>query len=385
MRSKLDMYRASIFGDSANETNENQRLDHNQNQNQNQNHMRSSVELKNYLRNQQISRATLSRRDLQDYTDVKFFVSPNFASLASFITVLAVTFCLGWMGWGRDVRGSFADISDLSENLFTPILWMVPTTWIIIFSSEAIFILFSFCNSYSHITIIQVAIGFHFFYVNCCQIGWIISYTFDILWLAFCWMLLNVVFLLWLNYNLYYQDHIDQMPTLGLDGVLGLNGNGQVELPQSQGPMSPDDENASMMVVYEWLIFRMPFQLHLGWAIFNLILNLNEMVVRFGWDFAYPQVSLISLVTLWIVGVFVLFFPKYPVFPIPIVIAWACGGVWINLVDPNTNLLNIYDEKTINRFYGGIIATTVEHVIIAFIRFVFFFANSYSLLQKEGQ
>mmetsp|Transcript_7708 Transcript_7708/g.11713 ORF Transcript_7708/g.11713 Transcript_7708/m.11713 type:complete len:380 (+) Transcript_7708:242-1381(+) len=379
MRSRLDLYRASIFGGDSGTVTTNDT-----------NRMSRQSQLEDYLRNQRISRATLSRRDLQEYTDVKFFVSPNFASLASFITVLAVMFCLGWMGWGRDVRGNYRDISLISENLFTPILWMVPATWILIFASEAIFILFSFCNSYSHISIIQRGIGFHFFYVNCCQVGWIISYTFDIIWLAFIWMLLNVIFLLWLNVNLYYQDHIDQIPTLNRDGTSQHQQRSSSITTNNNSPSSLDDENASMTVVYEWLIFRLPFQLHLGWAIFNLLLNLNEMAVRYDtWKTALPQISLISLVTLWIIGIFVLFFPKYPVFPIPLIIAWAAGGVWIQLVNqspsPSAAIVSIYDDLTINRFYGGIIATTVEHVVIAFIRFVYYFANSYSLLHREGQ
>lgn len=136
------------------------------------------------------------------------------------------------------------------------------------------------------------------------------------------------------------------------------------------------------MVVYEWLVFRLPFQLHLGWAVFNLLLNLNEMAVRYKWA-PLSQVSLVSVVVLWIVGLFVLFYPKYPVFAIPLVIAFAAGGVWINLRKPSEVILATYEEITIMRIYGGIIATCIEHVAIAFIRFIYFFASSYSLMERE--
>ena len=100
MASKLDQYRSSVFGNDPNVLTNN--------------HNRES-QLQGYLRNQSIARASLSRRDLQEYTDVKFFVSPNFASLASFITVLAVTLFLGWLGWARDIKGNYRAISEKNE------------------------------------------------------------------------------------------------------------------------------------------------------------------------------------------------------------------------------------------------------------------------------
>lgn len=99
MPSKLDSYRASVFGNDPNI------LSNNEQQN---------AAFQEYLRSQRI-RASLSRRDLQQHTDVKFFISSNFANLFSFITVLAVSFCLGWMGWGRDVQGNYKEISDRYE------------------------------------------------------------------------------------------------------------------------------------------------------------------------------------------------------------------------------------------------------------------------------
>jgi hypothetical protein len=68
-------------------------------------------QIEGYLRERRISRASLSRHDLAKHTDVKCFVSSNFANLVSFIAVVGVTFSLGWMGWGRDVRGSYLEIS----------------------------------------------------------------------------------------------------------------------------------------------------------------------------------------------------------------------------------------------------------------------------------
>jgi hypothetical protein len=68
--------------------------------------------LRDYMSTRNLKRATMSTRDLQELTDVQFFISKNFLNCISFIMVLSVTFCLGWKGWGRDVKGSFKDIHD---------------------------------------------------------------------------------------------------------------------------------------------------------------------------------------------------------------------------------------------------------------------------------
>jgi len=73
-------------------------------------HFRESV--KGYLADQELAKAPMSRRDLQELTDVQFFVSFSFINFCSFCCVLSVTFCLGWMGWGRDIKGDYKTIHD---------------------------------------------------------------------------------------------------------------------------------------------------------------------------------------------------------------------------------------------------------------------------------
>ena len=68
--------------------------------------------LREYMSTRNLKRATLSTKDLQELTDVQFFMSKNFLNLTSFVMVISVTFCLGWNGWGRDVKGSFKEIQD---------------------------------------------------------------------------------------------------------------------------------------------------------------------------------------------------------------------------------------------------------------------------------
>lgn len=340
MPSKLDAYRTSVFGDDPSVISNNEMRDAN---------------FQEYLRNQRLTRASLSRRDLQQHTDVKFFVSSNFANLISFATVLAVSFCLGWMGWGRDVKGSYKEISDQYETLFTPVYWIIPSLWGTVIFTETIYIICTFLNSFSHLPIVKEAIGFHMFYINCCQIGWIVSYCLNFVWLATLWMGVTVILLIWLNFNLCYQDYISR------------SSQRTMEIP----------------IFYEWILFRLPFQLHFAWGFFVLLLNSNETALALDWTSALTQIALISVVALWVIGIFVLFYPKSPIFAIPLLLAIATAGVWINLRNPSKILIQVYGERAIQRMHGGIAATCIEHLILAVIRFVFFFSSSYRLLEKE--
>ncbi len=213
----------------------------------------------------------------------------------------------------------------------------------------------------SHLPIVQKGVGFNLFFINCCQLGWIVSYCLDLVWLATLLMGINVIILIWLNYNLYYHDYIDRASPSSLE----MN----------------DETLQSMTVIYEWLIFRLPFQLHLGLGLFMLLLNFNETSLELNWSIS-TQIAFVSIIVLWMVGIAVLFFPKSPIFALPLFISWAAVGVWINLRQPSEAVLLTYGPKAVERMHGGIAATCIEHALISLIRFVIFFANSYSLLRK---
>lgn len=219
-------------------------------------------------------------------------------------------------------------------------------------------------------------------------------------------MAANTCLLVWLNFNLYYQGHINKTPRFDDE---------HVTLPQSRPTLTENEMGEPIAVIYEFLLFRLPFQLHLGWVTCVLLLNLNEMAMALKWN-SLSNISIISIVILWIVGkkkalisysslifnqsialkkslkhdntilqsgLFVLFYPKYPIFIIPVIISWYTAGVWVNLRDLSDTILKIFEGTTLSRVYGGIIATCIEHAIITVIRFVYYFANSYNIMEKE--
>jgi magnesium-transporting ATPase (P-type) len=155
-----------------------------------------------------------------------------------------------------------------------------------------VYIVASFLNQFGNLQIVQKGVGFNFFFINCCQLGWIVSYCCDYIWIAFLFMVVNTCLLVWLNFNLYYQGHINKKPRFD---------NEHVALPQSRPTMAESEMGEPIAVIYEFLLFRLPFQLHLGWVICVLLLNLNEMAVVLKWN-SLSNIAVVSIVILWIAG-----------------------------------------------------------------------------------
>ena len=114
--STLERYRNSVFGGGSNDDNNDKEtgIDMNTTYETNNNSRRKKdrpSQLQDYLRSQRLTRATFSRNELQEHTDVKLFISSHFANLISYVSVVVVFFCVGWMGWGRDLKGSYVDIN----------------------------------------------------------------------------------------------------------------------------------------------------------------------------------------------------------------------------------------------------------------------------------
>jgi len=179
--------------------------------------------------------------------------------------------------------------------------------WIVIFAFELLFVIYQLLHAYKNLPIVEHTIGYWFLLVNCCQLGWVISYSFDVIWLASLVMILNIGFLTVLNSALYNRDYIDAPIKEG------TNPEDRAVVPEQLKDMN---------IVMEYITFRMPFQMHLGWAVFILVVNINEICAQYELT-VQGIVALVSIVALWIFGICVLFIPRYPLFIVPVMIAWG--------------------------------------------------------------
>jgi len=318
-----------------------------------------------FMQEENVSRVPMTQQDLRELTDIQFFVSHSFVNFASFCCVVAVTFFLGWLGSGRDIVGDYKMIHDGYQSLLTNVFWS-NIMWIVIFAAEAVFVIYQFLPVYSNLPIVAKSIDWWFVLVNCCQMGWIIAYCFDIIWLAALFMAVNVGCLSMLNSRLYHTEYVDA--------------------PIEQGELDSDRETPeelyNLNFVVEFVVFRMPFQMHLGWAIFVFLVNINEIWAQYELA-ASGVIAIVSIILLWLVGIIVLFVPRHPLFITPVMIAWGGIGIWIELSNPRFGIFQVYTDVEINRMIGGAIATAVEHILVPIIKFAIHFATTYKLLARQ--
>jgi len=239
--------------------------------------------------------------------------------------------------------------------------------WVVIFVLEAIFVIYQLLAVYKNLPIIEKSIDWWFVLVNCCQMGWIIAYCFDVIWLAVLFMAANIGFLTMLNSSLYNTEYVDK--------------------PMKEGSLEAEPRDVpedlfNLNFVVEFIVFRMPFQMHLGWAIFVFLVNINEIWVKL--ELAQPGfIAIASVVLLWIVCILVLFVPKHPLFMLPPMVGWGAIGIWIELSNPRFGIFQDYENIEINRVKGGAIATAVEHFLVPIIKFAIHFATTYKIMEKK--
>jgi len=179
--------------------------------------------------------------------------------------------------------------------------------WVVIFALEAVFVLYQLLPAYKNLPIIEKSIDWWFVAVNGCQMGWIIAYCFDVIWLAALFMAANIGSLSMLNAALYNTEYVDKPVKEGS--------------PESETRDVPE-ELLNFNFVVEFIVFRMPFQMHLGWAIFVFLVNVNEIWAKY--ELAQASIiAIVSVILLWIFCIVVLFVPKHPLFMIPPMIAWG--------------------------------------------------------------
>jgi len=319
-----------------------------------------------FMTEENVSRVPITRKDLQELTDAQIFVSHSFLNFATFACVVAVTFSLGYMGWGRDITGDYKSIHDQYQTLVTHVFWS-NIMWVVIFALEAVFVLYQLLPAYKNLPIIEKSIDWWFVAVNGCQMGWIIAYCFDVIWLAALFMAANIGSLSMLNAALYNTEYVDKPVKEGS--------------PESETRDVPE-ELLNFNFVVEYIVFRMPFQMHLGWAIFVFLVNVNEIWAKY--ELAQAGIiAIVSVILLWIFCIVVLFVPKHPLFMIPPMIAWGAIGIWIELSNPRFGIFEAYDDIEINRVQGGAIATAVEHIFVPIIKFAIHFATTYKIMEKQ--
>lgn len=269
----------------------------------------------------------------------------NYLNVLSFILNIVITYGVGTAGWGG--AQSNGEISDKYQTIISPNSKAF-LIWSIIFLTEAIFIIIQLFPKYRSIPLVQDGVKYWFIAACLFQTAWTFPFSFEILWLALIFIICIGICLCGIVISTYYLDE--------KGGVLN------------------------------YCFFRFPFEVHCGWIIGASILNANLLLVQQGANGSVQLASgIVSLGLLVMISTFVLFFPTYPNFIIPLVAAWALGWIAVELNNPKSSITDTFDQTTIQGMEtASAVLCTIVLIMTVVRAFFYFLANTFGILPCFG-
>lgn len=243
----------------------------------------------------------------------------NYVNLAAYAANIALVYGIGNAGWlGTPTNG---ELSDKYQTLVTPNSSAF-TIWAVIFMFQALFAVVQFLPRFRAHPMVVDGVSWWYNAVVLMQIGWTISFAYEVVPLSLAFMLLIWLSLMTILYRQYYAKS---------DGTL-----------------------------LEFWLLRFPFAIHAGWITAASALNVNVQVVYMG-EPAYVQLSvaIVSLAVLHAVSVWVLFNIPRPNWTVACVLAWAFGWIYNELSDPLALITETFSTDTILGVQNAAIAVVV--------------------------
>lgn len=241
-------------------------------------------------------------------TETKRLNLKNWANVAAYILNTFFTYGVGLAGLlGTPTN---ADLSDKYQTIVTPNRSAF-RIWIVIFLFQLLFTIVQLFPKFRATPMVQEGVSYWYCIVAAMQIGWTISFAYEIIPASLAFMLALYASLMALLYSQYYTE----------------SDNSFVEF---------------------WLL-RFPFALHGGWITAASALNVNVQAVASSAP-ADIQLALaiVCLAVLHAISVWVLFYPQRPNWTIACVLAWAFGYIYVELASPNDLIVETFTQQTIN-------------------------------------
>lgn len=244
----------------------------------------------------------------------------NYINLIAYILNITLVYGIGNAGWlGTPDNG---ELSRKYQTAVTP-KSSAFTIWAVIFLAQGAFAILQFLPRYRAQEMLQKGVGYWFAAVSATQIGWTISFAYEIIPLSLVFMILIWISLIGTLYSQYYTKS---------DGSL-----------------------------LEFWVLRFPFAVHAGWITAASGLNVNVQVVSMNQPADVQlAVAIVTLAVLHAISVWVLFNIPRPNWTIAIVLSWAFGWIYAELGNPNEKITSTFSEDTI----GGVRYAAVAVVVV---------------------
>lgn len=268
----------------------------------------------------------------------------NYLNLVAYILNTALVYGIGNAGWlGTPDNG---ELSRKYQTLVTPSSSAF-TIWAIIYVSQGIFAGAQFLPRFRAHPMLQNGLSYWYSSVVATQIGWTISFTYEVIPLSLAFMLAIWISLISLLYSQYYTKS---------DGSL-----------------------------WEFWVLRFPFAIHAGWITAAAVLNVNVQVVSMDQPADIQlAVAIVSLAVLHAISVWVLFNIPRPNWTIAGVLSWAFGWIYSELGEPNQKITDLFSLDTINGVRYAAIAVVVVILSQMVLRLVLLVRPSYNPYKKAN-
>lgn len=241
----------------------------------------------------------------------------NILNLLAYIVNVVVTYGIGVAGFfGLPTNG---ELSAKYQTLVTPIGWAF-AIWAVIFLLQLVWSIAQIVGKFRESEYVT-SVGYGYVMVVAAQVGWTLSFSTEVIWLSLAFMVALWVFLLRI--------------------VLKLAKAG-----------SPS--------VGEYLLWKLPFTIHCGWITAATAVNLNVLLVSLGLSSGLQfYIALASVAAILVVGLG--FVGMRIDLVVPVVLAWALVGVYVELLSPTESISGSFSNSEIKqvRYLGAGVAISL--------------------------
>mmetsp|Transcript_26244 Transcript_26244/g.46281 ORF Transcript_26244/g.46281 Transcript_26244/m.46281 type:complete len:317 (+) Transcript_26244:161-1111(+) len=240
----------------------------------------------------------------------------NILNFLAYLVNVFITFAIGTFGLaGRPTNG---ELSAKYQTIVTP-NGLAFSIWALIFILQAIWVLWQILLPQQRNAPAVYKVSWLYVGVCLAQCAWTIVFSYEIIWLSLVCMLTIAAFLVAAVYRLQ-------------------------TVPKRLGG---------------YLIWQLPLSLHCGWILAASVVNTNVVPVFYNATttvqlvIAYASLAVLFLIELaWLL--------PYPVdFAVPCVFIWALGGVYLELQQPSTMILETFTESQVSNVQTTCLALMV--------------------------
>ena len=268
----------------------------------------------------------------------------RWANLISYLANVAVTYGVGMIGSGG-VFGvelaTNADVSSKYQTLVTPAGWSFAVIWSLIFAAQAFWVgrqfLLPVGGDSSGEKAVK-AVGYRYLTTVICQGAWTVNFGLEAIIIAFLIMLI-----IWINLLCVVQN---------LD------------------TLSYSQQDSNLTKLKNYALDKVPFHLHLGWITAAAVLNTNVLLV-------FQEVPTSGLFcaaigsVVFICVLALIWLIKWRYITMPAVLVWALVGIYVELGNPQIDIIEAYSEEQIATvMYAsiGVAAVLLLLVVVQAIR-----------------